>query len=318
MDGTAEMYARVAAAMAVEVNQVFASEATMQTRFNSLFPGLPFSRTDHWGGILYKLFHDVWLTHGPAVKAAPTLHDRQAMLRKLCLILDYNLFSQVLLNLQNHTGMAYQARDAEKDIELLKEQWKDSKRSPFEPKARMVKEAATEEDEKYNHDLSTLRSLKIIAAFTPQVSFRVSPKGSTPALADSNNISMLGIGADKYLRVLPGLRAFYVCWEPGSCPQMARHQAIGVTETANQFIADDIPYAFESKSGGEILQDVLFARKLVCDIFAGHDVMQETCILIPRMNSILAVVDERGEHLRQVFAGLSPKYPMLSLVEGIR
>ena len=172
-----------------------------------MFPSLPFDRTDHWGGLLWRVFRDCWLEAGPEVRGEPTGHDRNCVLKALAPLLDYSLFTQAMLNLQGYAGMAYQARDAEADIKRLQDEWpKDSKLRPFEPKARMAKEASTEEEKRYNLVLSTLRSLKTIAGFTPQISFRVSPKGSTPALADSNNVSTLGIGADKYLRVLPGLK----------------------------------------------------------------------------------------------------------------
>ena len=308
-----EIYQRVAELLAKRVDALFESEDTLKAKFTELFPALPFDRTNHWGGIMYRVFRDCWLEAGPEVKGEPTGHDRNVVLRKLFPLLDYNLFTQVMLNLQSCAGMAYQARDAEDDIKKLQESWpKEAKLQPFEPKAKMVKEASSEEEKGYNLALSTLRSLKIIASFTPQISYRVSPKKTTPALTDSNNISMLGVGADKYLKVLPGLGAFYIHWVPETSPIMAIQQSDG------GFKAEGVPYLFYSKSGGEILQSVLFSRKVTSYVFSAHDITTEACILLPRISSVLVVCNERGYRLKEAFEALRQGYPMLELAEGSR
>jgi len=314
-----EIYQRVAELLAKRADALFESEDTLKAKFEELFPALPFDRTSHWGGIVWKVFRDCWLEAGPEVKGEPTGHDRNVVLRKLCPLLDYSLFTQVMLNLQSYAGMAYQAKDAEADIEKLRKDWPEaSKLKPFEPKAKMVK-ASTEEEEMYNLVLSTLRSLRIIAAFTLQVSFRVSPKGGTPALADGNNLSNLGMGADKYLRVLPGLRAFYVHWTPGTSPAMATQlMDPDASGKGTAFLAEGIPYVFHSKSGGEVLNQVLFSRKVAREIFAAHDPAVETCIILPRMSSVLVVADERGENLKKAFEALKKVYNVLELSEGAR
>ena len=254
----------------------------------------------------------------PEVRGEPTGYDRFAVLDRLHGLLDYNLFTQVLLNLQPYIGFAYQAKDAEKDIEKLKAEWpKDAKLNPFEPKAKMVKEASGEADKLYNTTLSTLRFLRIIAAFTPQISFRVSPKGSTPALTDSNNISSLGVGADAYLKVVSGLKAFYVHWVPGTSPVWTAIQSDG------SFRGNGITgYLFHSKSGGEILGQVLFSRMVARDIVATHDLKTETCIVLPRMSSVMVIAEEYGAmaggKVRVAFETLKAAYPMVELSEGSR
>jgi hypothetical protein len=316
LDTAEDIYQRVARLLADRVIALFESEETLKAQFGSLFPSLPFDRTEHWGGIMWKVFRDCWLEEGPAVKGEPTGYDRNAVLRLLAPLLDYSLFTQVLLNLQGYAGMAYQARDAEADIQRLQDEWpKESKLRPFEPKAKMAKDASTEEEKRYNLTLSTLRSLRIISGFTPQISFRVSPKGSTPALADSNNISSLGIGADRYLKTLPGLRAFYISWAPGTGAIMAFIPA-GCSDHVT-FQADGIPYLFRSTSGGDILQQVLFSRKVAYEVFLAHD-GKEACIILPRMSSVLTVSDEKGESARRAFEGLRGRYPSLEFSEGAR
>ena len=312
-----EIYQRVTQLFADKVNAVFESEETLKAQFEALFPRLEFNRTDHWCGILYKVFRDCWLEAGPEVKGESTGFDRNAVLKRLIPLLDYNLFTQVLLNLQSYTTFAYQALDAEKDLAAIGEKWKDRKRTPTDPKAKMVRTATvSEEDGEFNDDLSTVKSLRIIASFTPQISFRVSPKGSTPALVDANNISSLGVGSDKYLRTFPGLKAFYIHWIPETGPLMASVPVDASDRTAMR--AEGISYPFYSKSGGEILNQVLFSRKVAYELFRAFDIENETITILPRLSSVLAVTEEKGTKLREVFAGLKLRYPMLEFAEGVR
>ena len=225
-----EIYQRVADTFAIRIHEVFLSEETLEAEFKKNFEHLEFSRTDHWSGILYKMFRDCWYSAGPEVKSEPTSYDRLAVLRCLYHILDYSLFTQILLNLQTYTGMAYMTKDAEDEMEKLKAAWpKNAELNPFEPKAKMVKLATTDEEKQHNNILSTIKSLKIISQFTPQISFRVSPLGSTPAFADSRNISMIGIGGDKYLKTLPNLKPFYFTGHPAPPRRwLPQHRGDGV------------------------------------------------------------------------------------------
>jgi hypothetical protein len=317
-----EMYEAAAKHFAERVEAMFQSEQTLEAAFKLLYPGLPFDRTDHWAHVFETLLNEAWDVKGPVVKSNPTAMDRLHIIRALHSLLDYNLFTQVLLNLQGYTGMFYLTGDVEKEITRLKDYWKSRQwqSDPFAPKAKMVKRSATITDEQseYNNILSTLKALRTITQFTPQISFRVSPKGSTPAFADSRNISMIGVGGDKYLRTIPALRAFYITWE--QVPQMAVPTGTKVVDDkpAIVFKADDIPYEFLSKSGGEIIQEVLFARKLMWYIFAGVDTTKETCIMLPRINSLLVVTDAGGASLLDAFALVRDKFPMVQLTEGAR
>ena len=148
----------------------------------------------------------------------------------------------------------------------------------------------------------------------------MSPKGGTPAFADSRNISMIGVGGDKYLRTVPTLKTYYITW--GTVPQMAQWVGMqhppGALVPCSTFDAPGIPYKFYSKSGGETIQEVLFARKVMYEIFRGVDVTKETCIMIPRMQSLLIVADVVAESLHKAFDCLKQQYPMLNLTEGPR
>jgi len=317
-----EYYQATAQYLAEQVDTLLSSEKMLEDFFKKLYPGLPFDRTDHWAHVFETLLNEAWFEKGPAVKSNPTPLDRLNIIRTLHPLLDYNLFTQVLLNLQGYTGFFYMTGDAQKEIDRTKDNWKlkGYKLDPFAPKAKMVKqaEAVTEEQKEFNNVLSTLRALRIITQFTPQISFRVSPKGSTPAFADSRNISMIGMGGDKYLRTLPELKTFYITWN--QLPMMAMPAGMKVVDGKPVAIlkADGIAYEFASKSGGEVLQEVLFARKLMYEIFRGVDTTKETCIMIPRMNSLLVVTSAEGTSLRSAFEPLKAAHPMLQLIEGVR
>jgi hypothetical protein len=325
-----EMYQATAELFAEQIHTLFSSEKQLEDFFRLLYPGLPFDRTDHWAHAIETLLNQAWFLRGPAVKMNPTSLDKLQIIRHAQPLLDYNLFTQVLLNLQGYTGMHYMTGDAQKEIDRLKQEWpKEYKLDPFVPKAKMIKqaEAITDEQKRYNNIISTLRSLRIITQFTPQISFRVTPKGSTPAFADSRNISMIGVGGDKYLKTMPYLKAYYITWDqvptmayfkPADSLPMAPGLGSLAPTAQGTFIAQDIPYPFVSKSGGEVLQEVLFARKIMYEIFKGMDITKEMCIMIPRMQSILIVADVVSEHLQATFKRLKEKYPMLNLIEGPR
>lgn len=316
-------YQAAARHFADRINALFESEKSLEDFFKTLYPGMPFDRTDYWAHAIESVLNEAWYEKGPEVKMNPTPMDKLHIIRHAHPLLDYNIFTQVLLNLQGYTGMFYMTGDAQKEIERLKQEWpKEFTLDPFAPKAKMIKiaEAATDEQKRYNQAVSTLRALRIITQFTPQISFRVSPKGSTPAFADSRNISMIGMGGDKYLKTLQSLKTFYIMWD--HVPQMATLSGVetppGADKPVAAFDAPPIPYKFYSKSGGEILQEVLFARKIMYEIFRHVDTTKETCIMIPRINSVLIVGDVAGENLRKAFERLKEQYPVVQLIEGQR
>lgn len=316
-----ELYQATARYLADQIDTLLSDEKTMEMFFSKLYLGLPFDRTEHWAHIFETLLNEAWYEKGPEVKSVPTAMDRLQIIRALHPLLDYNLFTQTLLNLQGYTGMHYLTGDAEREIERIKEDWKTKQyqTDPFAPKVKMHKAAVTDEEKLFNNVLSTIRALRIITQFTPKISFRVSPKGSTPAFADSRNISMIGVGGDRYLRTIPALNTFYLTWD--SVPLMALPggiQDMGEGKRGVVFKAEGIPYDFVSKSGGEILQEVLFARKLMYEIFRGVDTTKETCLMIPRVSSVLIVANVDGVSLKAAFESLKTRYPMLNLVEGKR
>lgn len=333
-------YQRVAECFTAKINSIFESEATLQTEFQRFFAkskvemplgehfksveaqiqntpaGVEFSRTDYWNAIIWRVLEASWLEAGPEVKSAPTGYDKLMILKLTHPLLDYNLFTQVLLNLQGYAGMRYAVGDAQAELSGIKSNWKHPKLNPFVPKAKKIKEAKTTEEQSFNNIISRVRAVNLIAQFDGQVSFRVSPRSTTPAFADSRNLSMIGVGGDKYLRTFPNLKPFYVSWQPGQTPRIV--VVTGTSPEGTVLETEGIPYPFVSKSGGDVLNEVLFSRKVMYEIFRDFDITRETCIMIPRMNSVLVVTAADGEHIRKTFDRLKAVYPVLELHEGAR
>ena len=312
-----ELYRAVAANFVHRVNNIWESEESLKAEFEKCFPKLTFTRTDYWNVIVHKIFRDAWLEAGPAVKSEPTGYDKMAAMRIAVNMLDYNIFSQVLLNMQNYLGIGYDLTAVKNDLLEVEKEWpKESTLKPFQAGATMVKKASTQEEIAYNTVLSMQRAAKIVAAFEGGTSFRVSPKGSTPAFADSKNISMIGAGGDKYLRHLPSLFPYYFMW--AAAPTMA-NLTLGIGNDEKFFSAQpDISYFFYSKSGGEILQEALFARKLMSEVFKTVDITQKQCIQIPRMNSLMIVTQKYCKELTDLAKRLQAQYPGLEFSEGVR
>jgi len=310
-----DMYELVAQKFAERIGIVFASEETLEACFLKHFPGLTFDRTNHWQNIMQRELAAVWKQHGPAVITNPVSHDIDEIIWRLKDKLDYNLFSQVLMNLQAWLGFGYSVPDARKEMEALQQKYAGKELTPLAEKAKIMRDALTDEHRIYNNDLSSIKALKIISDFTPMNSFRVSPKGTTPALADARNLSSLGWGADRYARAICDLKIYYVTWDVGNTPTMAEPAA-----TANTFLAKGIDYPFVSKSGGEVLNEVLFSR-LIAVYFYSKCRPQ---IVLPRMNSVMIVahqaagVKQAFDELRTMGVPLGSYWQVLSFHEGSR
>ena len=291
-----DMYSTVARQFADRVEAIFASESDLQFIWNHYFPGLPFDRTDKWNLILQRELNEVWKKDGPVVKASLTSFDRTAILDRLAGYLDFNLFSQVLLNLQDWALIRYRVIDAEKNTQALQEKWHGQVPSPFDAKPKMFKQASSPEQLGFNQDLSAIKALKIIASATPSISFRVSPIGSTPALVDSAGLSAMGVGGDQYLTPPPGWEAFYLTWD--QAPEIAV-----VNSQGTEFHAEGIPYAFVSKSGGDILNSSLASRKLATRVYTlleGHG-----RVVLARLNSVLVMTDANAEFVGKLPAAFA-------------
>src|SRR5271166_5605372 len=138
-----DIYLKVAARFKERILEVWKSEETMKVEWAKHLEHVPFSRTDHWQSILYHMFRDCWLEAGPAANVEPTGYDRLYVLRLLYPTLDYNIFSQVLLNLQHYNGMAYMTVDANREIKRLEDEWKKKQITLTLPGERLLGAADT-------------------------------------------------------------------------------------------------------------------------------------------------------------------------------
>jgi hypothetical protein len=271
------IYQRVAVELAARIKQMFASDETLEAAFHKRVQRIAFDRTKHWNTILRRELEEVWEEYGLPVKAPPTIYDERQILKVLADLLDFNLFSQVLLNLQSWGPIRYQSFDEVAKALVLNKKWEGRVPSIFDAKPRMFKVAANAQEAEYNLDLSTLKAMRIITMQTLMKSFRVSPIGSTPALADSQNLSMIGVGGDEFLQIPKDFHAYYYTWE--QAPDI-------LVQEGSSFQYPGIDYPFHSKSGGAILNEVLFARRLTAFLFRSFG---PEAALLPRMMSVLMV-----------------------------
>jgi hypothetical protein len=218
-------------------------------------------------------------------------------------------------------ALSYSPAAANNVSNELEAKWEGKSPSPFDAKPKMFKAAATTEQQDYNRDLSTLKALNIIAKTTPftAMSYRVSPIGSTPTLVDSGNLSMLGVGGDQFLHKPLFREAYYFTWD--AAPLMLR-EGYGPGSGPNKYAVPDIPYLFTSKSGGDILNDSLFARKVTAFLFSLIAGDNEALLvqLVPRMNSVLMLAPYDYERMQdQILPKLKTLiHPDIELHVGVR
>lgn len=306
---TQTMYMAVATELARRVKAIFASEDTLKETFAKYFSQLPFDRTERWNTILKAELRAAWKIAGPPTgSSSTTLFDEAHILHYLfsALMYDYNLFTQVLLNIQPSFLLNYRMPDAEATVLQLSAKWEGKSPSPFDSKPRMFKMTATEEEIAFNRDLSTLKAMRIVAALTFSRSYRVSPIGTTPALTDSQNLSMLGVGGDQYLALNnEDRRAYYFCWDQAP-------ERLTPGEKPGLFTAESIPYPFESKTGGQILNATLFAREVAAFIYyclPAHQIK----VVLPRMNSVLLVTDLVVKDDSELLKRVENYFPMVRM-----
>jgi hypothetical protein len=285
------LYRSVGEKFACRVDEALSSEKSLAKLWEDNFPGFPLNQTEAWNVILTRELAKLWRQFGPEIKTELTDYDIQKILRELYSILDYNLFSQVYLNLQPSL-FYYATKEARIKMAEMQVAWKDQDLDPFSPKAKLIKEASSDVERRYNMDLSTLKALNLIQQLGPIASYRVSPKGRTPAFADTQNFSMLGAGADRYLRVPQGYSFCFITWTNPV-------QMIAATSKPGEFEAREILYPFNSQSGGEILNEVLFIRYLLASAYGALAVPSGDAVFIPRLGSLQVVFKTGKQEILQ-------------------
>ena len=249
----------------MNINEVWESEATMAEAYKELMSLSEFDRTLDAAKLTLKLMSKLVSPH-------PTFHDIRAWV--LQNVPDFNIASQILLNCQ--FGQVKFDVDALEKLVLVyqSDEWKES---PFEKKAKFKVVDESEATTHYNLALACHRNLNILKKSIRVNSYRLSPIGSTPALADANNFSSLSLaGIDKYCK--------------NATVHLVNHEAVAKhihlrQDDSGAYLADGLEFPIVSKSGGDIVTRSIVARWLVVEIMKGS----EAPFVVPKYDSFLVV-----------------------------
>lgn len=301
-------YSRAAAHLYTDLLSTWTSEEAMTEVFNRCNRGPKFDRTTHGRAIVQKLFEDAWVSAyegGGAPK--PIYADRVKVLAELVPLLagDFNLLTQVAPNLLDfhfdvdRTGITTL-------LDRLKAEFasRTDVPNPFadkKPKGGVT--ASTHPPEvvrQYAYAVSVAKAASILLeADFPNLSYRITPFGKTPAFSDSANFGQLPAVGDPYYRPsvlwMPDkrLRLLFVTWgtaEGGDpCP-------CDVLDDGSLSF-HDLPEGyrtFKSESGGSMLQQAMSSRKGAGLLWQAWVRLgaPEGVVIVPRLNSIKIIGPE--------------------------
>lgn len=240
------------------IHSVFESEEALETAYKEYLSLSSFDRTKDASKLVKKLMQKLVNPH-------PTFHDTKEWVRSE--IPDWNIASQVLLNCQEGS-ISVDITKISTDVEHLK-----SEEALFVPKVKFKPEEDPEAKE-FNRKLATVRNQKLLASgeWHGMNSFRLSPLGSTPALADLNNFSSLS---------LPGLAAYL----PNTTAWVINFDAVASRiglKTDGLISADGLMFDIYSNSGGPMAAKALVARWLAYQVM-----MEGGGYVLPRYDSLL-------------------------------
>jgi hypothetical protein len=258
------------------IEEMWQSEESMVEAYQDIMHLSKFDRTKDANKLVNRIMDNL-MDH-------PVYYDKRLWVTQNTK--DFNIGSQILLNCQEgsvHFDIVKLDRDTqtwhgEGDFEI----------SPFEKKAKIV----NGEDEKsklFNTILAGIRNLNILSAGLVGInSFRISPIGATPALADLNNLSNLS---------LLGLQSYI---GPESTIWLLNHKAIEDYIHLHQqedggYMADGLVWPVYSKSGGDITPRALTSRWLAYQIL----MERYRVYVVPKYDSILMVGDELPGGLKE-------------------
>jgi hypothetical protein len=259
-----QIYPLIAASFAAEIKRVWASEETMATTYEELLQATKteFDRTQHAAVLTQKLFERCWNAQITDFKAIT--YDITEILKSLHGLLDYNLFTQVYQNM-NPFALRYDSSAADREVaralEILTPELKKDLDGP------KLKYAAEDKipDGMTRSYYNTVVAARKMGRLNPFTSFRISPSDSTPVFADSSNFSGFSIYLDQFLEANdPNRKVAVLRWTA----QEVKDLCTGAQSQPGGGVVmhfDDIETPIISKSGGTILQQVMFARKLMYD-----------------------------------------------------
>ena len=259
-----QVYPLIAASFATEIKRVWSSEETMAAAYEELLQATKteFDRTQHAALLTQKLFERCWSAQITDFKAIA--YDITEILKSLHGILDYNLFTQVYQNMNAFT-LRYDSSAADREVvRALEILTPELKKDLDGPKPKYAAEDKIPDGMTRSY-YNTVIAARKMGALNPFTSFRISPSNSTPAFADSSNFSGFSIYLDQFLEVNdPNRKVAVLRWTSAEVKDLC----VGMESQPGGGIVmhfDDIEVPIVSKCGGTILQQVMFARKLMYD-----------------------------------------------------
>lgn len=265
-----------------DVKEVFASEEKMKDYWEANCVGI-WDATDCAQRLVWTIFKKRFQTELPSIN--PVSVDTVAIIPDVLAELDYNLASQILLNIQKPIHFSLPVADLNAKLAKLIAALKANTGAP-DPTAPKAKYASVDQSAQtwfsdYNEALGLLKSSKIFETFTSTpTSFRVSPMGKTPAMSDSKNLSMLSLPGSNLLKPKEGCFILHITWGDSAIPDL-------MPEPDGTIRVSNIEYPFVSKSGGDILRKSLFSRRVLVDIAKNWN--DSIVNYIPRLNSLTLI-----------------------------
>lgn len=263
----------------MNIEEIWQSEETLTSAYKELLSLSAFDRTKDASKLVKKLMQKIL--------PGSTYHEQKQWVTEN--ISDFNLASQILLNCQSGV-LGFRVAALEKALEAGRTDGPDS---PFAPKAKFRPDDDPTAGE-FNRKLAGIRNLKILKSeWIGMNSFRISPLGSTPALADLNNLSSLSInGLRPYC---DAARIWLINHEA-----VAKHIGLKVDQDG-AYTAEGLTTPIVSKSGGDIAPKALVSRWLAVQVMLSSNIY-----VVPKYDSLLVSESEIPEHLKGMldeFAG---------------
>ncbi len=247
------------------IEEIWKSEENMEKAYNELLHLSKFDRTKDASKLVNKVMSKVLSPH-------PVYHDVREWVPNN--ISDFNLASQILLNQMPGT-VKFKTDELEHKVGEWEKALAEKEDGPFAKKAKF-KDEQDPDAGPFNEKLAGIRNLKILKNWIGMNSFRLSPIGSTPALADLNNLSSLSIQS-----LTP------YCYE-GTQIKLINHEAIAKHINLTQqedggFVADGLMYPVYSKSGGDIVTRAITSRWITYSLLISSSSLH----VLPKYDSLL-------------------------------
>lgn len=258
------------------ISTIWQSEATMEAAYTERLKLTKLDRTKDARKLVWKLMEDLVGQHAVPFDVKRWILEN---------VPDFNIRSQLLLNTLGGF-ITFKGAELQTAVKNAEEQYKAaSVMNPFAKGAKFIETPEDDNQEQYNRTLGQIRNAKILGSGVGLNSFRISPIGSTPALADAHNLSSLSI---------VGLKPFL---KEGVSIKLLKHDVIAKRINLRQredggWIADGLEYPIHSSSGGDIAPRAIAARWAVADLLGKWGVLT---VVVPKYDSLLIAGAEASE-----------------------